>query len=259
MFSIRDNYNSIKKFTFFNIISFFLTLCIFFLSFSCFKIFPNFEENNNSQYPNSYSNENNNINSSRNLDEKECSIKLLSNIELVSKDKFNEVEDKLILGKYIPKYLYEHSKIEDEKLKYYHSNNSNEETYTNSRLITKREVNIYILDNYIFKPIYTTFKSNAYNKDEESCNEGYKSCGYIKGGCKIKLLCVDENDDCPIKEYKSINFDSNKNTYIYNFDSYKKEDTLTVLLSHFKLLDESYNNDKKYEISFPLNQDIKYT
>ena len=162
--SIRENFNSIKKLTFLNIITLFLTLCLFFLSFSCFKIFPNIGDKNPEYPTNIYSNEYINIDSNRNLDEKECSIKLLSNIELVSKDKFNEVDDKLILGKYIPKYLYEHSKIIKEELKYYHSNNSNEETYTNSRLITKREVNIYILDDYIIKPTYTTFKYNAYNQ-----------------------------------------------------------------------------------------------
>ena len=110
MYSIRENFNSIKKLTFLNIITLFLTLCIFFLSFSCFKIFPNIGDKNPEYPTNIYSNEYINIDSNRNLDEKECSIKLLTNIELVSKEKFNEVDDKLIVGKYYPNKLFEHSK-----------------------------------------------------------------------------------------------------------------------------------------------------
>ena len=229
--------DSIKKLTIMNMITFFLLLCLFFLSFSCFKIFPKLGKEDNPQHINSNSIKQNKINSYRNLDKEECIIKLFSNIEYISKDKYNEIDDKLIVGKYIPTYLYEHSKIEDEQIKYYHSNNSKEEGYPNSRSITKREVDIYVVDGYIFKPTYTTFNSNAYNETEESCIEGYKSCGYIKGGCKVKLLCVDEKDDCPIKY-----IDSQINSPYYNITSYIKEDTISIVLSAFCLL----NLNRKY-------------
>ena len=51
--------DSIKKLTILNIIAFFLSLYIFFLSFSCFKIFPKEGKEKNPQYINLYSNENN--------------------------------------------------------------------------------------------------------------------------------------------------------------------------------------------------------
>ncbi len=177
----------VKKLYKSQIISLVLSISIFFLSFSCYNIFPKISDKVNDKRRNLY---------------EDCEIKLLSSIEFEkATNKNTDFSNYFPLGKYRPKYLYEHIKtLNNGTVEYYHSNKSHEYGYEKSYKITNINKTIYLIGDYAIKVTYSisNIKDN-FNVTTNSCNKGYKSCGKINIDYYFIDYCVEENNECPIK------------------------------------------------------------
>ena len=255
----------VKKLYKSQIIFLILSLIIFFLSFSCYNIFPKISDKVNDKR--------------RNLNEN-CEIKLLSTIEFEKvTNEITDYDNYYPIGKYIPEYLYEYKKIlSDGTIEYYHSNNPYEYRYGELYIITNRGKNIYLIGDYAIKTTYSilNIKEN-FNSTTNSCNKGYKSCGKINHYYSFTYYCVEENNECPIKTMLfSSNSEYSKDGIIYktkqignynyylHYLQYDENEYIEQVLEDFGLSVKNISisqDDREYKIEKfgdNLNSDGKY-
>ena len=225
---MENSSNKRKLFLILQKFTFILTIVILCLSFSCFNIIPSINSVEFKEI--------------QKLEQKKLNIKLLSKIE------FLEVRNMTLnYSSYLPFGKYIAIQLLDEN-----------ETTNNITTINK---DIYRANDYVMKVKYSIFNFESYNKEYNSCNKGYKSCGEISY-LNFKLYCVEENDECPINEF----FFSNSSEFTNSGKVYNTIKTPFNFYIHYLQYNSNDHFNKVLEdIGFTTlrtssnNQSIKYT